>query len=529
MRGFRRRAAVIPLERCSPGRRQCGVFVAAAMLAGFSVSMSPAQDVWIMSGPQCACSCTTSPAATANRSTSALRTYTTLRPVAELDLDGDLVVEIHEGLLNRIVRRTDQRQSEVRDFVLGADVHGTETTNTSVHIDLRPSNEGVALDLVLNGRNRSHTVGYTPQAAIRTLGQHSFVATKRIIHEGRLFRTERPQVDVTPYNQTVGAETPVSGVPFLGDVASSIAVQAAESQRSQGEAIAAQKIRDGVGTQFNQQIDEQLAKLNRGWLETIAPQLKQSGFGEIGIRAQSTDEWARYAVQLRRAAVNKPVPQRSVRPTPAGQVTTRRIATSADASDVDPSVMGRIVIRESLARSLVDQLGLAGMTVKASDFSQQVTTAMTVVEVLQQYGLEFDEVPPEALAALQSLEIKVADRSPARVLFADDEITVQVRAALAVPPLIDLPMMQIDLRYRIDGAGDDQIALVPAGVLFRPVSDDAPALGPLAPLVESQASAALPAIRLPRTVRVPIPDGTPLELSVDELEARDGTLSLTVR
>ena len=65
---------------------------------------------------------------------------------------------------------------------------------------------------------------------------------------------------------------------------------------------------------------------------------------------------------------------------------------------------------------------------------------MAVVEVLQQYGLQFDAVPPETLAALQSLEITFAERSPLHaVLFADDEITVQVRGALAVPPLIDLP------------------------------------------------------------------------------------------
>jgi len=511
-----------------PRDRRSGGLFAAALWFGTCAPAAEAQEFGVVPQPQCTCSdIASSPAASINSMTR--RPYTALRPVAELDLHGDLVVEIHEGLLNRIVGRSDQRQSDVRDFVLGADVYGTETTHTSVHIDLQPSDDGVALYLVLNGENRSHTVGYTPQAAVRTLGQHSFVARKRIVHEGRLFRTERPQVDVSPHNQTLGADTVVSGVPFLGDVASSIAYQAAEAQKAQGEAIAAQKIRDGVGSQFNRQVDEQLALLNRGWLETIAPQLHTSGFGGIGITAQSTDEWARYAVRIAGAKASRRVPQGSAKPTPAGQVTARRVDASAAAAEVDPSAVGRLVIRESLIQSLVDRLGLAGLTVKASDFSREVAIAITVVKVLQQYGLAFEQVPPEALAALQSLEIRFADRNPARILFADDELTVQVRAALAVPPLIDLPLMQIDLRYRIDDAGGDQIALVPAGVLFRPVSDDAAGLGPLAPLLESQAAAALPSIQLPRTVRVPIPTAAPLDLSIDRLEARDGTLSLTVR
>lgn len=480
-----------------------------------------AQDAW--AAPGCACVCVRSDES--DGSTTARR-HTTLRPVAELDPAGDLVVELHEVLLNRIVRRTDQRQSAVRDFVLGADVHGTETTTTDVHIDLQPSSAGVALHLVLQGRNQSQTVGYTPQAAIRTLGQHQFVARKPIVHEGRLFRTERPQVDVTPYNQTVGADTPVSGVPLLGDVASSIAVRAAESQRSQGEAIAAQRIREGVGTQFNQQIDEQLAKLNRGWLDTLAPQLQAAGWDDLGISAHSTEDWASYAVRL---AGSSPVPQRSGRPTPAQSVTTRRVTEDAASEDANNSVVGRVVLRESFARSLVGRLGLAGLTVNAADFSEQVTTAMSVVDVLQQHGLQLDAVPPEAQAALQSLQIRFADRSPARVLFEADKIIVQVRAALAVPPLIDLPLMQIDITYRIDDPGDGEIALVPGGVVFRSADDDAPALGPLAPLVESQASAALPTIRFPRTLRVPVPDSEPLELTVQSLEARNGALSLTVR
>lgn len=504
----------------SPTLRSSTVQLFAAALAiACGAQTLPAQDVG--NRP---CECRPSFAVN-NRPATTLRPYTTLRPVADLDPSADFLIELHEDLLNRIVSRTDQRETPVRDFVMGADVYGTAFTTTNVRIDLQPSSAGVALHLILQGRNQSHTVGYTAPAAISTLGQHQFLARKSIVHEGRLFRTEHPHVDVAPNNQTVGAQTFVSGVPFLGEFASSIAFQAAEAQRSQGEAIAAYKLRDGVGTQFNQQVDVELAKLNRGWLDDVAPQLEQFGFDDIRISPSSTDDWARYAVSLSAATASRRVPQRT---TAARSVTSRRIAADAVSLGPERPILGRIVFRESLARSLVGRLGLAGMAVNAADFSDQVTTAMSVIEVLQQYGLQIDDIPPEVLAALQSLKIKFADRSPSRVLFEDDKIIVQTRAALAVPPLIDLPLMQIDLAYKIDATGDDEIKLLPAGVVFRTVDDDGPGLGPFAPLLESQASAAVPAIRFPRTIRVPIPGNAPLELTVHSLEARDGTLTLTV-
>ncbi|MBL8848200.1 MAG: hypothetical protein JNG89_00880 [Planctomycetaceae bacterium] len=510
-----------PPNRHNPGR----IAAAAACLLPLLVAGRSARaQYYVVERPidHCPCACESAAASTD------ARPHTSLRPIAGTAIDAGLVVELHEGLLNRILRRTDERQGPVRDFVLGADVHGTETTTTSIGVDLLPSENGVSLELVLQGRNRAETVGYTPQAAVRTLGQHQFTARKRVTHDGRLFGTQRPQVEVVPFNQTVGVDTPVNGVPILGDVASSIGFQAAESQRSQGEQIAAQKIREGVGTEFNRRVDDELTKLNRGWLETVGPQLQQRGFDEFAIAAESTSDWARYAVDLPAPETALSVPQRAQRPV-TGSNATQHTARRAAAENVADGVVGRVAVRAEFIDNIIARLGLAGATFKAADFAEPAAAALGVVESLEQHGLEIGAIPPEAAAALQSLVLRFDGNEPLRVAFTPGMIWVRARAALSLPPLLDLPVLQVTARYRLEILSDGVTQLTPFDLQLAPANDGDAALNPLAALLESQAKSAMPTIRLPRELRLPVPDAEPVLLRMHELKADDGVLTATVR
>ena len=518
--------AVSPREAAAGNARGARCCIAVLAIVSASASQVCAQVVIPAPAQECRCVC--EPA----ESHAHVQRHTTLRPAAESQsADAGLVIDLHEELLNRIVRRTDQRQSAVRDFVLGADVHGVESTTTTVQIDLRPSVDGVALDLVLSGRNRSHTVGYTPQAAVRTLGQHRFVARKRIVHDGRLFHTARPRVDVSPSNQTLGVDTPVSGMPLLGDVAASIGYQAAEARRPQGEMIAAQKIRDGVGTEFNQQVDSQLARLNAGWIEQVAPRLERVGFADFALTGQSSDEWARYVIDVGSGSrAGQRVRQTAQRVTRVRQPAVRMIAQrTTDGTVGQAAYLGRVSVDDRAINAVLERLDIAGATVRAADFAEPAAVALQVLDTLRDRGLGIAEIPPEAAGALAGLSIRFDERAPLRVAFTRDLIWVRARASVAVPPLIDLPMMQITLRYRIRDAGGGAIVLTPDHLELTAIDPDGPAPGPLAMLLQSQALSALPEITLPREIELPIPDAEPLGLAVESLQSADRRLTLTVR
>lgn len=508
-----------------PGTLRTGWYIVVIVTAIASVSTLPAQEASRRTPAAVHCECSTSAATPQQHQRSSLRPTIQMPPS-----NTGLVIDIHEELLNRIVRRTDQRESPVRDFVLGADVHGVESTTTTARVDLQPSSDGVALDLLLSGRNRAHTVGYTPQAAIRTLGQHRFTARKLIVHDGRLFRTARPRVDVSPSNQTLGVATPVSGVPLLGDIAASIGFQAAESQRAQGEAIAAQRIRDRVGTEFNRQIDAQLTQLNQGWVNQLGPQLRRFGFGDIEVAAQSTDDWARYSLGLASARrTTQSVRQRVQRPIERRGTPVRRVVRRRTNSGSSQPFLGRITVRDAVVNDALSRLKIAGATFQTADFAEPATTALRVLDALRDYGLVIADVPPEAAAALRNLTIRFDEQQPLRVAFTRDLIWVRARASLAIPPLIDLPGTQITVRYRIEDTGTGSIRLAPDNFELKPADANAPPLGPLALLLESQATSAMPLITLPRDIEVPIPDAEPLRVSVVSLRSDNRRLTLTVR
>ncbi|HTI51526.1 MAG TPA: hypothetical protein VL475_11265, partial [Planctomycetaceae bacterium] len=101
-----------------------------------------------------------------------------------------------EGFLNRIVSQRRQESGGVRDFILGANVSGSQVTNTEVKLNLVPSANAAQFDIVANGAISSSTVGVTDQAQIYTQGNHYFTAAKRIVFDGDRFSTQPARINV---------------------------------------------------------------------------------------------------------------------------------------------------------------------------------------------------------------------------------------------------------------------------------------------------------------------------------------------
>src|SRR6185503_9956786 len=111
----------------------------------------------------------------------------------------------------------------VRDVILGANVSGNQTTTVTAGVDLKPSNDGIRLQLVIDGVARSNTVGVTDQANVYTHGYHVFKAWKPIVFDGNKFMTGNADISVRANNQTQGVSTRYSNVPLFGGFADSIA------------------------------------------------------------------------------------------------------------------------------------------------------------------------------------------------------------------------------------------------------------------------------------------------------------------
>ena len=89
-----------------------------------------------------------------------------------------------EAFLSKLLADTRTEQGPVTDFILGANVSGTQTTTTSVSVDLKPDRTAARWDLILTGNIVSNTAGATSQATIYTQGNHTFRAAKQITFDG---------------------------------------------------------------------------------------------------------------------------------------------------------------------------------------------------------------------------------------------------------------------------------------------------------------------------------------------------------
>src|SRR5262249_41629060 len=109
-----------------------------------------------------------------------------------------------EDLLSRLMYDSHSEQGPVVDNIMGAAVSGTQTTNTTVGVDLKPSAQVARWDLVLNGNVQSDTTGVTSEATVNTHGNHNFQARKEITFDGSRFTTAPATINVNAHNTTTG-------------------------------------------------------------------------------------------------------------------------------------------------------------------------------------------------------------------------------------------------------------------------------------------------------------------------------------
>ncbi|MEZ6066244.1 MAG: hypothetical protein R3B90_11185 [Planctomycetaceae bacterium] len=251
--------------------------------------------------------------------------------------------EVTEDFANRVLSRQDCNDGPVRDFVLGAEVFGEQTTKTRTRVDFLPCSQAAKLELNLMGQVHSATVGVTPQAHVQTVGQHEFRITKEIEFDGQMIRTRSPAAWVTPSQQNVAAATAVSGVPLLGPIVNNFVLQAAETREPQARQITAEKITRQAVPRFNQEVDKGLAQLNQQLATRVRPTLQQWQLIPQSQQLTSHDRAMQWRVTLGNSAATTPPPM--------------------DRSGEPHGEAGMLCLHESLLNGLLDRLPLAGAEV----------------------------------------------------------------------------------------------------------------------------------------------------------------------
>lgn len=229
--------------------------------------------------------------------------------LATLDTRGQaLVVFIGRSFINGLVSLESDDAGPVRDCILGAQVVGSQRTETTLQVELLPDEQRAHLEFQLRGVCRNATENRTPQAVIQSEGYHRFEVAKSVVFDGTQILTRSPSAWIYPHQVNHGALTPMSAIPILGPLTSELALSIAERSRPASERITAQRITQQVVPKFNDSLDQRLVTLNSQLLDVLPRELPRLGIQPPQVTSRTTSQHLQIGLAWNEVAATSVLP-----------------------------------------------------------------------------------------------------------------------------------------------------------------------------------------------------------------------------
>jgi hypothetical protein len=417
----------------------------------------------------------------------------------------NLRVVVSEAFMSKLIGQSRDETGPVRDFILGADVYGSQTTHTNVSVDFVPSSRSAMFDIVARGAIASNTQGVTSQATVFTYGNHYFTASKRIGFDGQKFWTQPARISVSANNTTTGAET---HIPLMNWFARGVAVRKAEGMRGESESIAASRVQDRVLPQFNSEVDKQFSATSKSSQDLHRT---QDALRELKLYPDA-ESWSSTDSELRLAS-------RLMAPTELG------------ANEPNPAlVLGRgatILVHESMINNATDRLELAGKTMTEDELQAKLEGNFS--KILGREVKFKKKEKAETSEEDQGPKTFVFDKTdPIRVTAADGKLTVTLRTGFQQEGKEDIPtqIVTMPVTFSVD---NKYVVIEPGEVSVAGAEKAESAAKQLARagVIKKKIGSAFPRSEVDRVRYVTI-DKRKVLVAVTRIRALDGWLSITV-
>ncbi len=416
----------------------------------------------------------------------------------------NLRVVVSEKFLSKLVAESTTKQGPVKDVILGANVSGNQTTTVNAGIDLKPSNDGIRLNLVIDGVARSSTVGVTDQANVHTNGNHVFKAWKPILFDGNKFTTSAADISVRANNQTTGVSTRYSNIPLFGGFADSIARGEVEDRRGQAEAIAAQRISSKVLPEFNSEVEAKVSDLNKDYEAKVSSKLREKDLYPSAASYRSSEDDLRINTRL---------------------MAEHELAGGDGPFVGVPSIGFVLALHESLLNNSLDRLKIAGRTMSEDELGKEIESSFSDL-----LGRKFNiskMVDESAENVKEPATFVFPVKDPLRFRVNNGQLTLAIRAGLKQKDE-DIPTQEITvpLMFRIEGTN---IVVESGEVGVSPVETPANAGLQIARagIVRNKIKNALPTRKFDRFINIDKNQQTPIQLGLAQVKAAGGWLTLS--
>ena len=414
-------------------------------------------------------------------------------------------VAVSEAFINRFMTQKRRVSGPVDDFILGAKVDGTQTTDTIVVIDLLPSNTAARFNLTLNGVTQSTTTGNTGEAVIYTSGYHTFISTKEVTFDGDIFRTHPARISVNANNTTTGATTSISNVLLFGNLADSYAVGEARRRRGQTEAIAVQRVSSRVLPEFNKEVDKKFSTANAELEAKVDIPLKQLNLFLSAESFRTTDNELLVNTRL---------------------MTDGELSGGAPNSSVTAPNGLVVSLHESWMNNAIDRMNLAGRTVTDKEMRQELEKSMSTV-----LGRDYKFPPkPGAKKDKDPTTFIFPESDPVRIQIDDGKLKLTIRTGLKQKDgKEDIPTQKItvSLSFKVEG---DNLHINSSSIAVSPVERPKSNFVQIARagIVRKKIKAAFPDRIVSRYKTIERDDRQPVKVAISDIKALGGWLSLVV-
>ncbi|WP_437206533.1 hypothetical protein [Planctomicrobium sp. SH664] len=442
--------------------------------------------------------------------------------------DHQICILLGEGFANRIVETDNLDEGPVSNQEPGMTIRGSQRTTATTSFDAVPDPRAAKFEILLNGQTLHHTVVTTPQATVHLDGASQFQLSKQVEFDGRMLTTRSPSAYLTTNQRPVGAMTAVSGIPILGRIATNTVLNAVEQRRPSTDWLTAMRITSHVGPRFNNELDQQLSKINDR-LSSFKRLLAMKGLDPEIVRASSTDDAVLWAASFRSTLSTPtfapvqdawPVPAdpfqgKPVVPVPDLAAKSRRTpwqAASLSSADVSVSDQLIVSIHESLLDDVLSRFSLAGREISDASLGKLLQGDLSG-------GL--NEPPQMATLILDS-------ERPFSLSFYGNEILLEIRLAVRLTVGKEMPPQIITLSI-VPVLTGDNVEIRPTLKSIKPVNpDNVVTMAALVePVLKQKITESLKNVTLPATFSLP-PKGNqpPVVIRTYSVSMREGRLNV---
>ncbi len=197
----------------------------------------------------------------------------------------NIQISARESLLNRILYRTVAEPNPVQECILGTRILGQACLSGFVSADVVPMNAGVSLRLNMSATLTSQNKGYNRGVVLNTTGYSPVQASKQI------FITPNG-VSSAPATVATNLQSQINSIEHRLRIVRRIAKKKAAEQKPQADAIAEGRMQTKIQSQYDQQVNAQLAEASTQLTtmqQTQRPEVKRVGLTRPTLAVYSTD------------------------------------------------------------------------------------------------------------------------------------------------------------------------------------------------------------------------------------------------